>query len=1061
MGNYIPFRKTNTALKPQPSGYIPFGKSVQPIGETNLGLPEIGGVEITTPAIVSQKEKEKIGIKETLKYLTPQTISEAGGKVFGAIGQFGKTIGQSIARSFVSMGTELREQLLVPKAERKQFGEATYTPQNETEKKIFGTDKPINFKTIGEETLAIGGEDFKNKWGNYSIPVGMLIAGLDITPFGGGKKQVLEVAAKTISKTQDVVEIAKTLKTILRGSDEEIEILAKSLKMVNKENEILKVIETAGKAKQATPIAQKATKLGVSAEKGIIPTKGIAEVTRATKVASLSRERGFISSVKETAPIKISGQYIPRDTDSLAIRAKNLIKTDIATAEKMALTGTDDNAVATAAELIKHYEELAVKTTDKAAKSAYYDKVAEIAVEIAPKLTEQGKAIQAASILGRQTPEGQLRFAARTIQKYNETVEATKRGILGLKKKVPELTGKQAESILSQMKKVKEMPDGVDKAMAFKKLQDEIADLVPSPWYKKLINLWKAGLLTGLKTSGLNDFSNLFHGISEVIKDIPATGVDSVASLFTGERTTVFTLRGIKDGGKEGFWKGVRYMKTGFDERNVAIKLDWRRISFGKSKFAKALQTYEETVFHLMGAQDQPFYYGAKARSLSSQAIAQGKNSKLKGNELQKFVQNLIENPTDEMLKYAVNDAEISVFQNKTALGTLARGIQKIGGGVGEIVVPFGRTPSAVAMQIVNYSPAGIVKTIVENIGKGRFDQRLFSQGIGRGIVGTGAMFIGMKMFKNDLISLDYPTSERKKNQWELEGRKPNSFKTPDGKWRSVLPLGPAGMLLILGGQLQKSLDDTGSLASSLLEAAPSTLKSFSEQTFLVGVNNFAKALNDPGRYAENVAARTFGSTIPTIVSDVAMSTDPLQRRTYSKTEGFTAPLKGRTPGLRQTLEPSIDVFGSPLARTGNVLEIMLDPTRPTRIKSSKLIDELRRLFDAGYPATPTRFADEKTYTDVLTPEQITYLQERAGLILEGKLTNLIEAEEYKKLDDDAKARKIQNFTEKARVVARAETIEELTQGLEGTDFNAKMSELKASGFMTKQVFDEWKKLFR
>ena len=271
MGNYIPFRKTNTALKPQPSGYIPFGKSVQPIGETNLGLPEIGGVEITTPAIVSQKEKEKIGIKETLKYLTPQTISEAGGKVFGAIGQFGKTIGQSIARSFVSMGTELREQLLVPKAERKQFGEATYTPQNETEKKIFGTDKPINFKTIGEETLAIGGEDFKNKWGNYSIPVGMLIAGLDITPFGGGKKQVLEVAAKTISKTQDVVEIAKTLKTILRGSDEEIEILAKSLKMVNKEDEILKVIETAGKAKQATPIAQKATKLGVSAEKGIIP----------------------------------------------------------------------------------------------------------------------------------------------------------------------------------------------------------------------------------------------------------------------------------------------------------------------------------------------------------------------------------------------------------------------------------------------------------------------------------------------------------------------------------------------------------------------------------------------------------------------------------------------------------------------------------------------------------------------------------------------------------------------------------------------------------------------
>ena len=90
-----------------------------------------------------------------------------------------------------------------------------------------------------------------------------------------------------------------------------------------------------------------------------------------------------------------------------------------------------------------------------------------------------------------------------------------------------------------------------------------------------------------------------------------------------------------------------------------------------------------------MGAEDQPFYYGAKARSLASQAIAQAKNEGLKGAEATKFIEDLIKNPTDKMMKYAVSDAEIAVFQNKTTLGEIAQAVQKAPGG--EIVVPTGQ----------------------------------------------------------------------------------------------------------------------------------------------------------------------------------------------------------------------------------------------------------------------------------------------------------------------------------------------------------------------------------
>ena len=128
---------------------------------------------------------------------------------------------------------------------------------------------------------------------------------------------------------------------------------------------------------------------------------------------------------------------------------------------------------------------------------------------MAKNLTEQGRAVQAASILGRLTPEGQIRFAARQIQKYNEEIEKSGKGIIGLKKKIPELTAEQEKTIVQEMKAIEAMPDGTEKAMKFQQLQNYISDLVPSSLYQKIVSVWKAGLLTGIKTSGLNIFSNL------------------------------------------------------------------------------------------------------------------------------------------------------------------------------------------------------------------------------------------------------------------------------------------------------------------------------------------------------------------------------------------------------------------------------------------------------------------------------------------------------------------------------------------------------------------------
>lgn len=791
---------------------------------------------------------------------------------------------------------------------------------------------------------------------------------------------------------------------------------------------------------------------------GVLPSEAKAVSERFPTEIVPTKTRKFLTSVGKRFPEvgeeikKVSGQYVPRSTDQLAIKARSLVKENIDAAESLARAGADENSVATASELIKHYNDSAQKA-GKLNAPIFYEKAADIAHDMAAKLTEQGRSVQAASIIGRLTPEGILRFAASEINRYNRGILEVGRLQRIIPKKIaPQLNAQQTEFILNEAKRITSMPDGVEKAMAFKKLNDFVADLLPSTLYKKLVTLWKAGLLTGIKTSGLNVFSNLSHGFSEIIKDLPAVAIDSASSLLTGKRTIGLTPKGYLEGVRAGFKKGVRYFKTGFDERDVSTKLDIKRVKFGDSKFAKGLQTYTDTVFRVLGSEDQPFYYGAKSRSLMDQAIAQAKNQGLKGDDAKKFIDNLIENPTDDMLKYAAIDAETAVFTNRTLLGDIARGLQRLPGG--EIVVPFGRTPSAVATQIINYSPVGIVKSIFQNIGKGRFDQRLFAQAMGRGLVGTGVLATGAALFSGGLMTLDRPKNEREQKLWELEGRSANSIKL-GGKWRSAQVLGPAGNVLMIGGHFQNAMNEEGSPTKAIVKAIAGGAKSFTEQTFLRGVNQFVTSITDPERSFEYAFTNFAGSTVPTLVADLARATDVVERR-Y---QGPLEKIKSRIPFLRETLEPAITVFGKEVPRYGgNVMETMIDPTRPSVIRGDEVVEELRRLWDADQKVTPTLLGDRKGY-DALTPEQNTELWEKTGQLVESKLRNLFQLDAYKELDDEGKGKAVEKVVDKAKDIARASAALELTQDLSGEELKAKLSDLKRSGILTKAVFEKYLEL--
>ena len=565
---------------------------------------------------------------------------------------------------------------------------------------------------------------------------------------------------------------------------------------------------------------------------------------------------------------------------------------------------------------------------------------------------------------------------------------------------------------------------------------------------EKAVALWRAGLLTGIKTSGLNILSNLGHGLTETAIDLPAAGFDSVASLFTGKRTLVFTTKGTLKGVKEGFRKGWQYMKTGIDERHIAEKYEFQRVNFGDSEFAKGLQAYEETIFHLMGAEDQPFYYGAKARSLYSQAYAEGKTKGLKGKDLNDFADARVQTPSDDMLAAAAHDAEVAVYQNKTAIGDIFSAIHQ-SSVTGKVLVPFSRTPSAVAMQIVNYSPVGAVLEVSKQIQNGEFEQRKFSRAMGRATIGTGALYLGTQLFAAGMINLDYPDNEKERELWKLEGRKPNSIKV-DGKWRSVEVLGPTGSLLVVGGYFQRAMDETGSPTKAIITAMAGAGKTFSDQTAIRGLSAAAKAISEPELSFESYFSALAGSAVPTIVADVARATDYTERRTA----GPFQKIIGRVPYARKTLPPELDVYGQDMPRYGgNPLEVMIDPTRPVKIRQDIVTDEVRRLWDEGIRVAPTRLGDRQGFK-ILTPEENTALWRRAGDLVYKAAFSIITGQEdtqdikYSNLSDEEKGKTIDLVVKKSQNMARAEVaIHKMSTG-------STLEELEVAGLVTNDVAD-------
>lgn len=532
-----------------------------------------------------------------------------------------------------------------------------------------------------------------------------------------------------------------------------------------------------------------------------------------------------------------------------------------------------------------------------------------------------------------------------------------------------------------------------------------ISKLGESSGLEKAVGLWKASLLTGLRTHEANIIGNTAMAGLETIKDIPATGFDMARSLITGgPRTKAFGVGTVTDqfpGAFRGIKNAYEVLKTGSDPQDFAKAEFHKPLRYGNTPLGKAAQVMTNAVFRTLGAEDKVFYGAAYNRSMGEQL------------RLAKMQGKLVTQPTAEMVERAVKDALYSTFTNENALNNALKGAKQAGGkevaAAIDVIAPFTRTPTNVAKAtFIDYTPVGIVKTVAQKIFKREsVDNKQLAEAFGRSLTGTAALWLGAELAKRGLVSGASSSKETERSQAELEQQPSNSVLL-NGSWQNVSKISPFGNLILLGAAYYNS-------GGNLSETAFAGLKGFSENSFLKGVANAGQALNEPKRNGSNFLESAISGYVPTLVSDIARGMDDVRR----KPEGLVEKLQARVPGLRQNLPSRLNAMGEPVEEQGNFLSKIANPFNSSKPSDNPIVNEFKRV---GYNLNYTGDSISIDGVDTkLNRDQEREYQKLAGKYIQQYIPEFINSSGYKNLSKDDQRDMIEKLVNTAKEQAREE----------------------------------------
>lgn len=517
-------------------------------------------------------------------------------------------------------------------------------------------------------------------------------------------------------------------------------------------------------------------------------------------------------------------------------------------------------------------------------------------------------------------------------------------------------------------------------------------DAVKATTWEKVVEAWKAGILSGPVTHMANIMGNTTFAVLRAPIDATAILLGALRRAPAADRVAaaepIARLFGLVEGSKDGMKVGLAVMKT----EGVSVKGEQFRHAIEGTKGEiirlpfRALQA-EDAVFSTMNERAE--LYTLASRQATIEGISP------LSREFRERVVQLVQEPPAAMAAEAAEGATRFTFN--TPLGEKGQAVQNaVRKWHLEWAVPFIRTPGNIAKELLRMTP------LAPAIGEWRAD---FQKGgaardkaIAELAMGSAISVSVMAWAFDGTITGAGEPDPGKRRVAQAAGWQPYSIKVGD-TYYSYQRLQPFGTLIGMAADVANVWDHMNEEESDKVPKMLSVAfaNAITNQTFLQGITNVVQVLADPQRYGPKFVQQMAGSVIPGIVAQPTQMADPIAREVDSILDA----VKARIPGVRQDMLPKRDIFGEPVANTERLG--VVTPITTKAQSQDKVRTEAERL-GVSVADTPKKThigAGTGKLGDVkLTPEERDKFADIGGHLAHDLLADVVSAPGWEKLPD-------------------------------------------------------------
>lgn len=373
---------------------------------------------------------------------------------------------------------------------------------------------------------------------------------------------------------------------------------------------------------------------------------------------------------------------------------------------------------------------------------------------------------------------------------------------------------------------------------------------------------------------------------------------------------------------------------------------------------------------------------------------------------------------------FATQEALEATFQQYNAVSAWLNYWQKNKSGKAikfalDATIPFTKTPVNVAKTAIEYSPIGLLKSTIGDLGKvksGEITANQYINNISKGLTGIQVMAVGYLLGNLGLLGGD------DEDEYNL---------VIGDKSYSIDWLSPMSIILMTGARGANLIDEMDmSDMNSVQDNLFGMTKPFLDMSVLSSMTDVFDDYKYSGLQGvvENMIINYATQYIPTTSSAFARVVDPVKRSTtvsknssYSFGEKLLKRLMYKVPGLSNKLPAKLDELGNEQITEGNIIYRLYDAfVSPYDVKdNSSVLKELTDVYEntedtSILPTMNNGTIKYKNTTYNLSDKEKNQYQKTYGKIVSDNIEKLTNNNNYKDLTDKQKTKAIKYVYEYA-----------------------------------------------